>query len=387
MNSREKFADTINFNGCEQVPDWEFAYWYDTVYRWYKEGLPMKNPPLKLDNAQWVAGEACPGPDIFFSEAYYGNDVHDYFGFDERIHLVAVDTTLVPAYEEAVFEEDEENLVYRRGDGKTVKTKKDGSSMPHFIEYPVKTEEDFEGIKMRFNPDSPERFPKEWAKLAAGYKSRTYPLQLGGGNFSGFYSIIREMMGVEESLYVFYDNPDFATRILDFFLDFYIRLYTKVLTQVEVDYILIWEDLAFKNGPLISPEIFKEFILPYYKKFTGNMRELGVKHFFVDTDGNFEVLIPLFIEGGVTGFYPFEAAAGMDIEKIRSIYPQLVIMGGIDKKALAAGKTAIDMELGKVERMLKKGGFIPYTDHMVPPEVSFDNYKYFRTRMKEIINA
>ena len=153
-----------------------------------------------------------------------------------------------------------------------------------------------------------------------------------------------------------------------------------------MDYILIWEDLAFKNGPLISPDIFREFILPYYKKFIQRMKTFGVKHFFVDTDGNFEVLIPLFIEGGVTGFYPFEVQAGMDIEKIRDLYPELVIMGGIDKMALAKGKEAIDGEIAKVKRMLKKGGYIPYTDHMVPPDVSFENYTYFRKQLKLAIN-
>ena len=115
------------------------------------------------------------------------------------------------------------------------------------------------------------------------------------------------------------------------------------------------------------------------------MKELGVKHFIVDTDGNFEVLIPLFIEGGVTGFYPFEVQAGMDIEKIRSMYPQLVIFGGIDKMALSQDTDAIDHEVAKVQRMLGKGGYLPYTDHMVPPEVSFENYKYFRSKLKKVI--
>jgi uroporphyrinogen decarboxylase len=118
---------------------------------------------------------------------------------------------MIPPFEEKVFEEDAENIVYRRGDGKVVKTRKDGTTMPNFIEYPVKTEEDFEKIKEKFNADSPERFPKEWNKLVAEYSTRTYPLQLGGGAFCGFYSMIREMMGVEESLYAFYDNPDFVT--------------------------------------------------------------------------------------------------------------------------------------------------------------------------------
>lgn len=115
------------------------------------------------------------------------------------------------------------------------------------------------------------------------------------------------------------------------------------------------------------------------------MRKLGVRHFIVDTDGNFEVLIPLFIEGGVTGFYPFEVQAGMNIEKIRERFPNLVIMGGVDKKALSLGKEAIDGEIAKVERMMEKGGYLPYVDHMVPPDVSFENYCYYRQQLKGVL--
>ncbi|MCL5986174.1 MAG: hypothetical protein M1371_06365 [Actinobacteria bacterium] len=293
----------------------------------------------------------------------------------------------IPCFEEEIIDQNDENVIYRRDDGKIVKTKRDGSSMPQFLEYPVKTNRDFEKIKERFNPESKKRFPEQWNNLIKDYKNRTYPLQLGGGNFCGFFSILREMMGLEKTLYVFYDNPALVFEILDFFTDFYINLYFKIVSKVEVDYILIWEDMAFKNGPMISPNIFKKFLLPYYKKFIDKMKSFGIRHFIVDTDGNFEVLIPLFMEGGVTGFYPFEVQAGMDIEKVRENYPKLIIMGGIDKMALASGKEAILREIVKVKRMIKRGGYIPYTDHMVPPDVSFNNYKFFREELAAILKS
>ena len=376
MNVRTKLLNVLNFNVGEPIPEWEFAYWYDTVERWYGEGLPRVKPTPKIPYQQWLAGDAM---------AKYEYDVHNYFGFDEWADMVAVNPNAYPPFKKIVYEEDEEDITYRREDGKVIKTKKDGSSMPNFLKYPVKNEQDFEDIKVRFNPDEPKRFPPNWEELVSQYKNRSFPLFLGGNNVSGFYSIIREFLGVEDSLYAFYDQPDLVIKILDFFVDYYIKLYSKILQQVEVDCIFIWEDMCFKNGPLVSPSIFKKFIVPYYKKFTDKMKELGVKHFIVDTDGNFEVLIPLFIEGGVTGFYPFEVQAGMDIEKIRSMYPQLVIFGGINKMVLSQGKVAIDHEVEKVGRMLEKGGYLPYTDHMVPPEVSFENYVYFRKKLKEVL--
>ena len=188
-------------------------------------------------------------------------------------------------------------------------------------------------------------------------------------------------------MYFFYDEPTLIYEILEYFCDYYIKLISKIVSKTKVDYILIWEDMAYKNGPLISLSLFKKFLLPYYKKFTSNMRKFGVKHFFVDTDGNFEVLIPLFIEGGITGFTPLEVQAGLDIEKIRKKYPNIILMGGIDKKVLSKGKLQILEELKKVKRVLKKGGYIPYTDHMVPPDVSFYNYKFYRKELKKIIDS
>jgi hypothetical protein len=378
MNAREKFLNIMDFKTNSPVLNWEFAYWYDTIQQWYSQGLPRIHPLNREPYSQWVGAEGAGG--------FEGDrDVHDYFKSDEGMQPTGINNGPYPVFDKKIIEEDEENVVFVRSDGKTVKARNDGSSMPCFIEYPVKTEEDFENIKKRFNPETKELFPDDWEERVKRFKDRSYPLRLGGGSFCGFYSVIRELLGTEKSLYVFYDNPDFAIRILDYFLDYYIRLYGRILSYIDVDFVLIWEDLAFNTGPLVSPEIFRDFILPYYRKFTSKMRELGVKNFIVDTDGNFEVLIPLFIEGGVTGFYPFEVAAGMDIEKVREKYPQLIMMGGVDKRALISGKEAIDMEIEKVARMLKKGGYQPYTDHMVPPGVSFENYRYYRKRLLEVI--
>ena len=387
MQSREKFLNAINFNVNCPVPDWEFAYWYDTIQGWYKEGLPKQKPPTKLDYQQWIAGEAYPSPDVFYDNLnFYDIDVHNFFGFDERAHSVAVDSGPIPVFEKEIFSEDSETITYRREDGKIVKTKKDGSSMSQFISYPVKNRKDFNKIKEKFNFSSDERLPKEFNKYISKYENRTYPLQLWGGSYSGFFSILREMLGLENTLYLFFDDPMLVNEILEFFTDYYIKLYSKIVSRIKVDYILIWEDMAFKNGPLVSPNIFKKFLLPFYKKFTFKMKEYGIEHFFVDTDGNFKVLIPLFLEGGVTGFTPFEIQSGLDIEKIKETYPNLVIMGGIDKKVLFKNKESILKELEKVKRMLKKGGYIPYTDHMVTPEVSFDNYKFYRMKLKKIID-
>jgi uroporphyrinogen decarboxylase len=148
----------------------------------------------------------------------------------------------------------------------------------------------------------------------------------------------------------------------------------------------MWEDMSFKNGPLMSPAMFEEFIVPAYQRITGFLHAHGIDVICVDTDGDCTKLIPGFIQAGVTGLYPFEVQAGMDVVQIRKQYPQLIILGGLDKIKVARGKRAIDAELeAKLPAMLSQGGYIPFCDHLVQPEVSWDNFRYYRERIRHYV--
>ena len=195
-------------------------------------------------------------------------------------------------------------------------------------------------------------------------------------------------MGEVNLFYAYYDQPDLIRDMLSFLTDFWIEIYGAVLKDVQPDSAEFWEDMAYKNGPLISPAAFREFMLPCYKKLIGFLRENGVRHFCVDTDGDCWQLIPLFLEAGMTGMLPFEVQAGMDIVAVRQAFPRLQIYGGLDKRALAQGKEAIDRELeAKVPPLLRQGGYIPFADHLVPPEISWENFVYYRRRLAEMIGG
>jgi uroporphyrinogen-III decarboxylase len=144
--------------------------------------------------------------------------------------------------------------------------------------------------------------------------------------------------------------------------------------------------MSDKNGAMISPAMVREFMMPYMKKVADFLKARGVRHIHLDTDGDCCSLIPLFSEVGVTGMWPFEHTGGVDILEIRKQYPSLVMSGGIAKGALAHGKTAIDDALEPVAEMLEHGGFIPHIDHFVPPDVSLENFTYYRERLNQLID-
>jgi hypothetical protein len=134
--------------------------------------------------------------------------------------------------------------------------------------------------------------------------------------------------------------------------------------------------------------MFRQFMVPPYQKVTSFLRSMGVTIFIVDSDGNLEKLIPLFLEAGITALFPFEVQAGNDIVSIRGKYPRLQILGGIDKLKIAQGKAAIDEELNlKVPPLLRLGGYVPHIDHHVHPDISWEDFIYYRTRLNEMIQA
>jgi uroporphyrinogen decarboxylase len=149
----------------------------------------------------------------------------------------------------------------------------------------------------------------------------------------------------------------------------------------------MWEDMSGKNGSLISPKMVREFMMPNYKKIMAFADVQGIKIFSLDTDGDCSKLIPLFMECGINLIFPFEVAAGCDIVAYRKQYPNLGIMGGIDKQEIAKGKACIDRELKRIAEVFKHSGYIPALDHLIHPEISWEDFNYFVSRLKQMIGV
>jgi uroporphyrinogen decarboxylase len=147
-----------------------------------------------------------------------------------------------------------------------------------------------------------------------------------------------------------------------------------------------WEDMCYKTGPLISPEFVKRYMFPRYRRVVDFLHSRGVKWISLDSDGNITSLIPIWLEAGINFIYPFEVQAGMDVVKVRKTFgKELRMMGGIDKRAIAEGPSAIDDELKRVSPVLEEGGYIPAPDHSLPPDVSFNNYCYYMEKLKKLV--
>ncbi len=382
MTNKDRFHAIMSFERPDRMLAWEQGFWGGTIERWYAEGLPknhgVSGNPAYGDTVRGPATPVAPG-----DKACY--DVYEHSGLDKPKWRAPVDLYLCPEFPEETLEDTGEQITVRDEYGIVKQMPKRKDSIPHFISWPVTTMEDFEKLAdERLNPDTPERFPDDWDEQVERLSSYDGVVGLGGYP-CGFFGAPRYLMGEVGLLIGYLENPELVRRIINHLADLWATLYDRVLSRVKVDCIHLWEDMSYKNGPLISPALFDEFQVPAYRKITEVARSHGVDVVLLDTDGDCSLLIPGFLEGGVTGLYPFEVQAGMDVKEIRESYPSLQILGGINKREIAKGREAIDAELAaRIPGMVSRGGYIPMLDHQVPPDVSWDDYLYYRKRVAEL---
>ena len=193
-------------------------------------------------------------------------------------------------------------------------------------------------------------------------------------------------MGFENTAIAFYDMPDLMDEMVEYLCEFNITIIEKVLSFVDIDYANGWEDIAFKNGPIISPAMFKKYLFPRYKRIAEVLHKHGVRVIFTDCDGNIMPIVDQWIDAGYICQFPVEVAAGTDPVILRKKYGQRVLLiGGVNKHALIKGKKAIDAELKRLEPIINQGGFIPHVDHRCPPDITFENYLYYLEQKKKLL--
>jgi uroporphyrinogen decarboxylase len=288
-----------------------------------------------------------------------------------------------------VLSQTDEYCIVRDEEGNIVKLFNDDplQSMPQWIEYPMKDRSDWENvIKPRLDAKLPGRYPhgEEWDRYVNEVKSRDYALGIWTGSFYGWP---RSFMGVERISTMFYDDPDLIHEFCEHIADFVIELITPILESIQFDFAFVWEDMGSKNGPLCSPSIYREFMLSPLKRLTQLLCKHGIDVIIVDSDGNNDVLIPLWLEAGVNGLRPFEIASDSDPIAIRKRYGKdLIIQGGIDKRVLSRSYEDIDREvLSKVPWLCLQDGYFPQVDHLVPPDVPLENYRYYSQLLRKVV--
>jgi uroporphyrinogen decarboxylase len=157
--------------------------------------------------------------------------------------------------------------------------------------------------------------------------------------------------------------------------DAIIAITEQVMGYTDFETFWFWEDMAYNHGSLIDPRLFRRFALPHYRRVCDWLRERGITHIWLDSDGDIRELIPIWLDAGINGLWPFEVQAGMDVVEIRRTYGHNLAMGGgIDKRAVAQGGKAMRREVDRVMPLVEDGGYFPELDHSAPPDISWPTF-------------
>jgi uroporphyrinogen decarboxylase len=310
---------------------------------------------------------------------------------------IDVDYGMRPPFEYELLEKTDKYEVFRDAKGQVHRALIEGAvgggrmCMDTYLSFPVTDKESFRELKKRYVAHLEERYPPNWRKeRAPKWRERDHVLVLARNCVMlGFYWRAREWMGTENLTYAWAMQPDLMHEMMEFIADFTIEVSKPILEEVNPDYIFINEDMAMKTGPLISPDLYDEFILPNMKRVVDFHKKHGVRWVVVDTDGDPDPLIPSLMDAGVDALWPFEQASDdTNPHEVRAKYGKdLRIWGCVDKRELAKDKKAIDDHLASMRPLIEEGGFIPTVDHTVPPDVPLDNFQHYMERKQQLLRG
>ncbi len=371
VNHRRCYLETLLYGNPERIPLTPGEPRESTLRRWHAEGLP--EGMHHLDAAAERLGidlqrPATPPVDL-------GVDFRMIPWFEEKVLEHKDGHYLVQDWMGAITEiSDEYDYTYIRS-AKDFVTRK-------WHRFPVQTREDWHEMRRRYDPDTPQRLPADFAERCARLRKRD---DFAGVNFNGPYWQLREWLGFENLSVLFLTQPDWVEEMIEFWSGFVSRMLERILSRVQLDYIWFSEDMAFKAHPMIGPDMARRFLLPTWRRWADLARRYGVQIVDVDSDGYIEDLIPVWIEAGVNCCDPIEVAAHNDILRFRERFgTAMAYKGGIDKRAIAAGGRAILAEIKRNEPVIRGGGFIPGCDHGVPPDISWDNFVEYTRLLAQV---
>lgn len=370
MNNRERTMNILHYKEVDRFPAVHFGYWRELLLEWAEQGKISREIAEKQND-----GNA------------YDRQLDEIIGWDFGWTTRSLCTNgLNPQFEPEVLETfpDGTQRVQTRL-GVIERIKPGVVSIPSEDDYLLKDRDAFLELylpKMQFCAD---RVKEEVIKKFNEARSYEIPFGLHVGSVLGQ---IRDMTTVVGMSYLMYDEDEtlFAD-IIDAYADMQYKCVEAVLEcGVKADFAHFWEDVCFKNGPLIAPELFDELCGKHYKKRTELLKKHGIDIVSLDCDGVTEKLLPTWFDNGVNTMFPIEVGVwGDQFANARMKFGDgMRGVGGMDKIAFLKDKDAVDAEIARMERLASLGGFIPCPDHRLMPGSKFELVQYYAENIKKI---
>jgi len=383
MNNRERMLAVLNYQAYDRLPLVHFGYWNELLDKWAVEGhLTTEEAKAYRDGNQVdIALSIRLGFDFNWSQT---------FGWQTR---------LFPPIEKKVIEErpDGSRLVLNE-DGGYVIEKTGIVSIPTEVDHLLKGRKEWQEFfkpRLQFDPRRfaevivtidgvSRRFDSGGRDLLLGEREQPYGLYCGG-----LLGTIRDWLGLVGMSYLMVDDPLLFDEIITTVAELSYQGTKAILeTDVRFDFAHFWEDIAYKNGPLVNPKMFSRKIGCHYRRITNLLRSHGITLVSVDCDGKIDALIPTWIENGVNIMFPIEVGTwNASLVPWRERYGrELRGVGGVNKHIFGLDRAAIDREIERIRPLVELGGYIPCPDHRLPIEARWENVQYYCDAMRKCFN-
>jgi hypothetical protein len=373
MTIRENVNAILHYKNYDYMPVVHFGYWSELLAEWHEQGHISREEAHGYGDGNAV-----------------DRSIADKLGFDFCwTAQIGTHGELLPGFEHKVLEKKPDgSVIYQNGHGLIEMSKPGLTSIPVTVGTLLEDRTAWETLyKPKLQPDS-RRYNIEHMKAYAAVQhddqSRPFGIHVGS-----LYGSIRNMLGVEAISYLYADDEELYAEIIDAVGNIaYSNLTVMLDSGLRPDFAHYWEDICFKNGPLVSPEIFAKYVGPQYKRMTDLLLQHGVDIVSLDCDGCIDKLIPIWLENGVNTMFPIEVGTwGSEIGSWRVKYGRdLRGVGGMDKRVFAMDYAAIDKEIERLLPLVELGGYIPCPDHRIAPNAKWENVQYYCDRFRKVFN-
>lgn len=368
MNSKERICATIAFEPTDVLPVQDHL-WQQVPDLWRQQGMPQDVLP------------------------------EDHLGFD--VAEMYLDTS--PRFEQRILFRAEGYITYTDRYGYTCKKPDGASGTLEFSRQKTTDKDAWNETRRKMLPrdDDPEAridldsyfahfesYPT-WEQAAEKYRAlRTtnrYILFLAYGPWEATW----RHRGYDHMLLDLALEEDWVREMGDAYNTLLLHTLRKCLEYgIRPDGFMIVEDLGCNHGLLFSPDSWRRIYRPGYAKIGQWLRENGI-HFWMHNCGRVIDLLDDLIECGLQVMNPMQVTAGMDLLALGKRYGKnLAWWGNLSAATMSGPRDSLEASIrAKAQYARQHGGYIFGSDHSVPPEVSYQRYRWILRTAKEAFAA
>jgi uroporphyrinogen decarboxylase len=364
MDGKTRVIHAIEGKKLDRIPRFD-SLWEDTVTLWEKDGYPK------------------------------GADPVDYFDFD----IIRMFMDVSQQFETKILKVEGEIITLQDHYGYTAKRIKGKAIGTQFIDHVTKDRAIWDESKKRlkFDPAGLSRIDSVSHCRTVGYyptwdeakekydKARKRDKFIIYDGYGPWESNWRHR-GYTELLLDMLTTPEWAEEMGRCNIELIVRILSHCIERdMKPDGFFIEDDFCDNRGVICGIDTWREIYKPFYNRLGRFLRENGI-YFFMHCCGNVVPLLEDLIECGVQVIQPLQASAGIDVRTLKKLFGEkLTFWGNIDVTKMSdPDESVIRKEMReKIGVAKKNGGYIYFSDHSVPPEVSFKRYRLVMELLNE----